>query len=107
AVSSYVLRKNTGIGRGFDFFDDDTGDALDITASRHGEKTVAALTKWLSGVSSQKVFCFLHLYDPHAPYYAPPEFQKPGRQDYDASVAYADANVGKFLADLKQRGIYD
>ncbi len=107
AVSSYVLRKNAGIARGFDFFDDDTGDARDITASRPGEQTLASLTKWLNGTASKKVFCFLHLYDPHAPYRAPAQFQKAGRSDYDAAVAYADDSVGKFIADLKQRGLYD
>src|SRR5581483_7817045 len=107
AVSSYVLRKNTGIARGFGYYDDDTGDALDITASRPGEKTLAALTAWMNGVSQQKMFCFLHLYDPHGPYRAPSRFQQTGRASYDAAVAYADDTAGKFIAELKRRGLYN
>jgi len=109
AVSSYVLRRSTGIERGFDFFDDDagTGDPLDVTASRPGDRTMQQLQHWLDSVRSPKIFCFFHLYDPHAPYHAPQQFQKAGRADYDAAVAYADDTVGKFIADLKKRGLYD
>jgi len=107
AVSSYVLRRSTGIAAGFDFFDDDAGDSLDVTASRPGDRTMQTLQRWMDGVRSPKIFCFLHLYDPHAPYHAPPQFQKAGRSDYDAAVAYADDTVGRFVADLKKRGLYD
>ena len=98
AVSSYVLRRSTGIARGFGFFDDTLpGDALDVTAERGGEQTAAALTKWLRSQASRKVFAFLHLYEPHAPY----------PRGYDADVAAADRVVGSFLAHLKERGLYD
>jgi len=109
AVSSYVLRRSTGIAHGFDFFDDDagSGDPLDVTASRPGDRTMQVLQHWMDGARSPKIFCFLHLYDPHAPYHAPQQFQKAGRADYDAAVAYADDTVGKFIADLKKRGLYD
>ncbi|HYM59299.1 MAG TPA: sulfatase-like hydrolase/transferase [Thermoanaerobaculia bacterium] len=109
AVSSYVLRRATGISRGFDSFDDELEykSALDTNAERNGERTLAALERWLDGAaSSKKVFGFLHLYEPHAPYTPPPEFAK-GRSPYDGEVAYADAIVGHFLDDLKRRGLYD
>jgi Flp pilus assembly protein TadD len=41
----------------------------------------------------------VHLFDPHTPYAAPPEFRA-GRSPYDAEVAYADAMVGRLLARL-------
>jgi len=109
AVSSYVLRRSTGIARGFTFFDDDagSGELLDVTASRPGDRTMPLLQRWMDGIHSPKLFAFLHLYDPHAPYRAPAQFQKAGRSDYDAAVAYADDTVGKFVAGLKQRGLYD
>jgi arylsulfatase A-like enzyme/tetratricopeptide (TPR) repeat protein len=109
AVSSYVLRHSTGIAQGFAFFDDDTGlgELLDVTASRPGDRTMQKLEQWMDGIQSPKLFAFLHLYDPHAPYRAPAQFQKAGRSDYDAAVAYADDTVGRFIADLKKRGLYD
>jgi arylsulfatase A-like enzyme/Flp pilus assembly protein TadD len=108
AVSSYVLRRATGIDHGFDSYDDELEyrSSLDVEAERNGEHTTAALEHWLDGVPSHKVFAFLHIYEPHAPYDAPAEYAK-GRSPYDAEVAYADAIVGKFLDDLKRRGLYD
>jgi arylsulfatase A-like enzyme/Flp pilus assembly protein TadD len=109
AVSSYVLRRSTGIAQGFSFFDDDagSGELLDVTASRPGERTMQLLQHWLDGTQTPKLFAFLHLYDPHAPYRSPERFHKAGRSDYDAAVAYADDTVGTFIADLKKRGLYD
>lgn len=109
AVSSYVLRRSTGIAQGFSFFDDDagSGELLDVTASRPGERTMQLLQHWLDGTQTPKVFAFLHLYDPHAPYRSPERFHQAGRSDYDAAVAYADDTVGTFIADLKKRGLYD
>ncbi|HEX7150683.1 MAG TPA: sulfatase-like hydrolase/transferase [Thermoanaerobaculia bacterium] len=100
SVSSYVLRRATGIDQGFDFFDDELEyrSFVDIMAERGGERSVAALQRWLDGVTSRKLFAFLHLYEPHAPY---------ANDSYDADVQQADAIVGSFLADLKRRNLYD
>lgn len=100
AVSSYVLRRSTGIAQGFDFFDDELDyEATDIETSseRDGDRTRVALESWLEQMNGPKVFGFLHLYEPHAPY----------RDGYDAEVARVDAIVGRFLGFLKQRGLYD
>ncbi|HEX9982937.1 MAG TPA: sulfatase-like hydrolase/transferase [Thermoanaerobaculia bacterium] len=100
SVSSYVLRRATGIDQGFDFFDDELEyrSSIDVTAERGGERTVAALQRWLDSVTSRRLFALLHLYEPHAPY---------EKGSYDAEVSHADAIVGAFLDDLKRRGLYD
>ncbi|HEY0157470.1 MAG TPA: sulfatase-like hydrolase/transferase [Thermoanaerobaculia bacterium] len=98
AVSSYVLRRSTGMARGFEFYDDALeGEALDVTAERGGERTSAALLQWLQTQTSRKLFAFLHLYEPHAPY----------PRGYDTDVTAADKVVGEFVEALKQRGLYD
>lgn len=109
AVSSYVLRRSTGIATGFDFFDDafDYDRALlKTSAQRDGDKTRAALEQWLDGVQGRRVLGFLHLYEPHAPYTPPNEFSS-AATPYDGEVSYADAIVGRFLESLKKRGLYD
>lgn len=109
AVSTYVLRQATGIGAGFEFFDD-TFEAVAgrpmTDAERDGENARVALQRWLDGVSSRRVFGFLHLYEPHAPYQAPNGFRSVD-DPYDNEIAYADAVVGRFLENLRQRGLYD
>jgi choline-sulfatase len=109
AVSSYVLRHQTGIARGFDFFDDaltitGTGESLSDT-QRDGALTVDALATWVDGHASQPLFAFLHLYEPHAPY-APPASHIMA-QPYDGEIAYADELVGRFLDRLAARGLFD
>ncbi|HEX8619275.1 MAG TPA: sulfatase-like hydrolase/transferase [Thermoanaerobaculia bacterium] len=109
AVSSFVLRKDTGIAAGFDFFDDYmTHSPLETATSwqRDGEISRQALAKWLDGTRGRNVFGFLHLYEPHSPYSPPAPYSK-GADRYDGEISYADAIVGRFLDDLKKRGLYD
>jgi arylsulfatase A-like enzyme/tetratricopeptide (TPR) repeat protein len=109
AVSSYVLRHQTGIDRGFDFFDDaievaGTGDSLS-ESQRDGRLTVDALAGWIDAHASQPLFAFLHLYEPHAPYAPPPSHTM--AQAYDGEIAYADELVGRLIDRLSARGLFD
>jgi tetratricopeptide (TPR) repeat protein len=109
AVSSFVLRHQTGIGRGFDFFDDamavtGTGESLSET-QRDGRLTVDALASWVDAQGTRPVFAFLHLYEPHAPYSPPASHAM--AQPYDGEIAYADELVGRFLDRLTARGLLD
>ncbi len=50
----------------------------------------------------------MHLYDPHDPYDPPEPFKTKYRAaPYDGEIAYADFAVGKLLAVLHARGLYD
>jgi len=101
AVSAIVLRGETGIKRGFDFWDDD----VDIDpnylsmgrAQRKGDETREVAQKWIGEHKSTPFFFFFHIYEPHSPY----------EPTYDADVAAADAVVGRFLDYLRDEGIYD
>lgn len=110
AVSSFVLRRETGIGAGFDFFDDATTVAPAETISswqRDGDSARRALLTWLDQGGAAPPFGFLHLYEPHFPYAAPEPFASRFDDPYDGEVAQSDAIVGRFLDDLRQRGLYD
>src|SRR6185295_19263683 len=48
-------------------------------------------------------FTWVHLYDPHEPYRAPEPYASQ-HEPYDAEVAYADATIGRLLADLRSAG---
>lgn len=109
AVSTFVLRKETGISSGFDFFDDYmTHSPLESATSwqRDGDLARQVLSTWLGTTTSTKVFGFLHLYEPHSPYTPPAAYAKYA-DPYDGEISYADAIVGRFLDELKQRGLYD
>ncbi|MEO6486912.1 MAG: sulfatase-like hydrolase/transferase [Thermoanaerobaculia bacterium] len=109
AVSTFVLRKETGIAAGFDFYDDFmTHSPLESATSwqRDGDLSRQALSTWIETTHSTKVFGFLHLYEPHSPYSAPTAYSD-NRDPYDGEVSYADAIAGRFLDELKKRGLYD
>ncbi|MGE5359185.1 MAG: sulfatase-like hydrolase/transferase [Bacteroidales bacterium] len=109
-ASAFILRKETGIGEGFDVYDDETpAPTADVSFSslrRDGSDTIAAAERWLAARSSPRFFLFVHLYEPHRPYH-PPERYAHYPNPYDGAVAYTDELVGRLLADLKSRGLYD
>ena len=109
AVSAYVLRADTGAGRGFDSYDDRIVQHADQplgAVQRSGMETEAIASRWIAGNSAQPFFFLLHLYEPHTPYDAPEPFRS-HYVPYDAEIAQADAIVGKFIAALRARDLYD
>jgi arylsulfatase A-like enzyme/Tfp pilus assembly protein PilF len=112
AVSAFVLRKGTGIARGFDAYDDEVEPIgtwqVIARVQRSGGETETVARKWLDAHGDQPFFYFLHLYDPHTPYEPPEPFRTQYRSmPYDGEIAYADHVVGDFLDYLKAKGIYD
>jgi choline-sulfatase len=100
AVSSYVLRSETGISAGFDVYDDAvpvTAGAATAENQRSGFETVKPALRFIEANAAQPFFLFLHLYEPHAPY----------EPSYDGEISKADAIVGQVIDALKSRGIYD
>src|ERR1035438_10477818 len=78
---------------------------------RPGNEVADVTLDWL-GKNTQtnapkKFFFWMHLYDPHFPY-TPPE---PYRTEYagrlyDGEIAFADAQVGRLVRFLKDKGVY-
>lgn len=111
AVSSFVLRADTGLGRAFDFYDDAIPVSTAGAASQHqrsGRDTLAVAKRWLDANDSKPFFFMFHIYEPHAPYDPPEPFKsRYSAEPYDGEVATADAITGDFLHYLKERGVYD
>lgn len=110
AVSSYVLRAETGMGALFDFYDDsvEVSDSATLGAlQRKGDDTVRAALGWVDGIKQQPLFLFLHLFEPHTPYEPVEPFRSRYSDPYDGEIATADAILGRFFADLEGRGLYD
>src|SRR5206468_621375 len=107
-VSSFVLRKETGIAQGFDFFDGEmpVSPATSIgQLQRDGAASEAIAEKWLTSTGWSRAFLFLHLYEPHKPYAPPEKFAQ--YAPYDGEIAYADEIVGRLIAYLKSHQLYD
>jgi arylsulfatase A-like enzyme/tetratricopeptide (TPR) repeat protein len=110
AVSSYVLRGETGLGALFDDYEDSL-DPRHGTAfadqQRPGGVTTAFARKWIEARGASRFFYFLHLYEPHVPYDPPEPFRSRYPDRYDGEIAAADDIVGELLEPLRRLGVYD
>ena len=108
-VSAYVLRKETGINQGFDFFDGEMPPASPEISigqmQRDGAESEAIAERWLTSIGTSRAFLFLHLYEPHKPYAPPARFAD--YTPYDGEIAYADEIVGRLVRYLKSHQLYD
>ena len=102
-VSAFPLDSRFGLTRGFDVYDD-AYPARPIAGEAYSErpagKTVAAALRWLAGRKG-KWFCWVHLWDPHAPYAPPEPYASRFKTDpYSGEVAYVDAELGRLLDEV-------
>ena len=109
-----------GTGRGFSrFVDADSMKWLEADDAKAVNRVMDAL----ENVAGRPWFFYVHVMGPHEPYIPKPSFDTKftpraptATQDekvmrdmalYDGKIAYADAQFGRLLADLKARGLYD
>jgi arylsulfatase A-like enzyme/Tfp pilus assembly protein PilF len=110
AVSSFVMRGETGFDGGFDLYEDNIdyhADAGSAGFQRRGPETLEAVLPWLRSVADGPFFLFLHLYEPHTPYAPPEPYASRYDSAYDGEIAAADEVVGDLVAELRELGVYD
>ncbi len=69
-VSAAPLKRDSGVEAGFAHFDEPPG------MHRAGRETIDAAIAWLEATSARRFFLWVHLYDAHWPYDAPPPFDR-------------------------------
>lgn len=107
-VSSLVLRRDSGIARGFDVYDDEFEanrgrDPRDAVPERRADETVSRAADWIRAHREEKgskpFFAWVHLYDPHTPYEPPaPWAARFSGHPYEGEIAYADSCLARLLA---------
>ncbi len=109
AISSFILRKETGIARGFSRYEDSIireSNKVLSASQRNGFETLKIVQEWLNDKVPEKLFLFFHIYEPHSPYTPPRKFDR-FNDLYDGEVRTSDEIVGKLFELLKAKGIYD
>jgi len=111
AISAWVLRGATGMGAGFDFYEDsiEAPAGVDVAGAvqRPGGETLDRLLPWLEQAQGRPFFLFFHVYEPHSPFDPPEPWKSRYADPYDGEVAASDAIVGRLLDELRRRGVYD
>ncbi len=114
-VSAIVLNRRYRLDQGFDVYDDDLwGEAepkLFMIRERPAAETIDRVLDWF-GKRDQKAqarpfFLWVHLFDPHEPHRPPAWARAVSPTPYDASIAYADRELGRLVDALRASGELD
>lgn len=109
-IGAFPLASSFGLNQGFDFYDDTfkNPDHLEgYEPQRIASQVFESASEWFERNSGNRFFCWVHYYDPHLPYAAPPPYDKIYKSPYDGEVAYTDVYIGKLVKLLKEKNVYD
>lgn len=112
-IASIVLHAKHGLDHGFEVYDDDMAGGVQQGHESHlmrdAKLVVDSALSWLDGHQHEPFLCWVHLFDPHAPYEGHPEVFRDRFQElpYDGDIAFADLHVGRLIRFLKERGLYE
>ncbi len=122
-VSATPVKSQSGINAGFAVFDDPE------SGMRDGGETTEAVLRWLESEPGRPFFLWVHYFDPHGKHEAPPGYDLyrtddrliryleaerfPDPEDpeihelhnqYDGEVRFVDAQIGRIVERLEDRG---
>ena len=105
-VGAFPLDRQFGLAQGFDVYGDVGGRAVaqgDFAfTERRAEEVVADARAWIEKQGG-KWFAWVHVFDPHASYNAPPPFDERYSGDpYAGEVAYVDHALGPLLDGVRR-----
>lgn len=119
-IGAFPLDSRFGLDKGFDVYDDNYGDSNALNdfsfAERKAEDVIRAAISWTdflyqneklnsTQASGQRWFCWVHIFDPHAPYNPPQEFKDRHPENlYSGEVEYTDTSIGLLIEYLKKSG---
>jgi arylsulfatase A-like enzyme/Tfp pilus assembly protein PilF len=112
-VSAAVLDSRFGLNQGFDYYYDKFNAQPNVAVNpeeteRPGNETMDLALAWLRQQQKHPFFAWIHIYDPHYPYRPPAPYSEQYRDHlYDGEIAFADAQVGRLVAYLRQNHLYD
>ncbi|TDI12879.1 MAG: tetratricopeptide repeat protein, partial [Acidobacteria bacterium] len=110
-LGSLVLDSRYGLDQGFELYDDQM-PSQQTPGTLHVERTAEEVADralaWLQARGEERWFLWLHFFDPHWEYRAPePYLSDYSATPYHGEIAYADAQLGRVLDQLAQRGWLD
>ena len=103
-VGAFVLRRATGLARGFALYVDDMGPR----GERRAGEVAARARQWLEQPRSVPWFLWVHFFDAHLDYDPPEPYRLQYRDRlYDGEVAAVDASLESLVELLEKQGVLD
>ncbi len=102
-VSALVLDARHGLARGFEHYDDELDPPAErfTFATRTADRTVARAVEWIAQLGEhERVFAWLHFFDPHAPYASSSRFGDAPFARYDTEIRAVDEALGELARAL-------
>lgn len=106
-IAAIVLDSKYGLDRGFETYDDEIQRSARHAGEprRDGKQVVDSALKWMQQRMAKPFFCWVHLYDAHAPYDPRPEQfgQDFAKNPYDAGIAYEAMQFHRIIEFLRSQ----
>jgi arylsulfatase A-like enzyme/Tfp pilus assembly protein PilF len=110
-IAGFPLTKRFGLTSGFDRYDDRIAEergAIDFSLpERRADTVVSSALNWIEERHGKKFFAWVHVFDPHAPYKPPEQWQAQyASNPYLGEVAWTDSALGALfdrLSSLPQK----
>ena len=106
-VSTLILGRPFGLNRGFEYYNDDIARSHPGRVKRLADQDVDIALAWIRRHRGAPFFLWIHLYDVHRPYRLPPELGSKFHLPYDASIAFADRELGRLFGYLREMHLYN
>jgi len=108
-VAAFPLDRRFGLIKGFQTYGDTMPRDADgrQTNERPGRAVADEAIAWVEAHRTQRIFLWVHLFEPHAPYGNPADPGQARRsiaERYDDEVAEADAQAGRVIAAVRAIG---
>jgi arylsulfatase A-like enzyme/Flp pilus assembly protein TadD len=100
-IAAFPLDRRFGLNRGFAVYDDvmPRGERGGPRNERSGRVVVDHAVAWMDKHRSQRMFLWVHLFEPHAPY-GDARDGRPAVDRYRDDITEADAQIGRLLTAL-------
>ncbi len=108
-VAAFPLDRRFGLTTGFQTYDDEMPRDADghLANERPGRVVADRAIAWLQQHRGSRVFLWVHIFEPHAPYgnpADPAQARRPVSDRYDDEVAEADAQAGRVIQAVQSLG---
>ena len=109
-IGAFPLDSRFGLSQGFDVYDESypsKSSSPFVFQERKAAQVLQSALDWLEKQNS-KWFSFVHIWDPHSPYYPPEPFNTKFKDDlYSGEVAYVDSELRVLFDYLENKGLLD